>query len=273
VLVAGGVLFIGGSILANWLIDSDAEALLKNGPFGRDHGQVGLLDSLLGDDQRFAHLQDPQVAYTQLLGILGKPVIQVTRLAAWRKQAAPAQRALMQGIEAERQASAPDNRWSCVNPALQAFEDDDWVLTIHSSLLAMFRGEHDFQLFAEEQLGVLPRTGAFNVERVERRGIDNPKLSALPLDEGAVLYVLPRQFPQMQLSPLQRHHNSVTQRLKVSAQFHLGQAGSSTHALVLPQPTPKRWQAYNPAFRNRPAQNAQPDDVPYWQIEISEFKA
>ena len=272
VLIAGGVLFIGGSLLANWLIDSDAEALLKNGPFGRDHGQVRLLDSLLGDDQRFTHLQDPQVAYTQLLGILGKPVIQVTRLAAWRTQAPPAHRALMQVIEAERQASAPDNRWSCPNPALQSFEDEDWVLTVHSPLLAMFRGEHDFQLFAEEQLAVLPRTGVFNVERVERRGIDSPKLSALALDEGTVLYVLSRQFPAMQLTPLQRYHSSVTQRLKVSAQFHLGQEGSSTHALVLPQPTPKRWQAYNPAFRNRPAQNAQPDDVPYWQIEISEFK-
>ncbi|KFX71216.1 hypothetical protein TMS3_0104590 [Pseudomonas taeanensis MS-3] len=273
VLVAGGVLFIGGGILANWLVDSDAEALLKNGPFGRDQGQVGLLDGLLGDDQRFAHLQDPQVAYTQLIGILGKPVIQVSRLADWRAQAAPAQRALMQAIEAERQSSAPDSRWSCANPALQAFENEDWVLTVHSPLLAMFRGEHDFQLFAEEQLGVLPRTGVFNVERVERRGIDTPKLSALALDEGTVLYVLPRQFPQLQLSPLQRHHNSVTQRLKVSAQFHLGQAGSSTDSLVLPQPTPKRWQAYSPAFGNRPAQNAQPDDVPYWQIEISEFKA
>src|SRR5690606_38334457 len=65
VRVAGGVLFIGGGLLANWLIDSDAEALLKNGPFGRDYGQVGLLDSLLGDDQRFVHLQDSQVAYTQ----------------------------------------------------------------------------------------------------------------------------------------------------------------------------------------------------------------
>src|SRR5690606_32096003 len=221
VLVAGGVLFIGGSILANWLIDSDVEALLKNGPFGRDHGQVGLLDSLLGDDQRFAHLQDPQAAYTQLLGILGKPAIRVARLVDWRKQAAPAQRALMQGIEAERQARAPDSRWSCGNPALQAFDDEDWVLTIHSPLLAMFRGEHDFQLFAEEQLGVLPRTGAFNLERVERRGIDKPKLNALSLDEGTVLYILPRQFPQMQLSPLQRHHSSVTQRLKISAQFHL----------------------------------------------------
>lgn len=272
VLVAGGVLFIGGSILANWLIDSDAEALLKNGPFGRDHDQVGLLDSLLGDDQRFTHLQDPQVAYTQLLGILGKPVIQVTCLAARRTQAPPAHRALLQAIEAERHASASDSRWSCANPALQALEDEDWVLTVHSPLLAMFRGEHDFQLFAEEQLAVLPRTGVFNVERVERRGIDSPKLSALALDEGTVLYVLPRQFPSMQLTPLQRHHNSATQRLKVSAQFHLGQEGSSTHALVLPQPTPKRWQAYNPAFRNRPPQKAQPDDVPYWQIEISEFK-
>ncbi len=272
VLVAGGVLFIGGSLLANWLVDSDAEALLKNGPFGRDHGQAGLLDSLLGDDRRFAHLQDPRIAYTQLLGILGKPVLRVARLADWYEQAPPAQRALMREVEAERQANAPDSRWSCVDPARQPFADDDWVLTIHSPLLAMFRGEHDFQLFAEEQLAVLPHTGAFNVERVERRGVDAAKLSALPLDESSVLYILPHQFPRLQLSPLQRHRNTVTRRFKVSAQFHLGQEGDGTQTLVLPQPTPKRWQAYEPAFRNRPAAKAQPDDVPYWQIEISEFK-
>lgn len=273
VLVAGGVLFIGGSVLANWLVDSDAEALLKNGPFGRDHGQVGLLDNLLGEDQRFAHLQDPQVAYTQLLGILGKPTIQAMRLAAWRTQATPAQRRQLQAVETARQASVIDRRWGDVNPALQAFDDDDWVLTLHSPLLAMFGGERDVQLFAEEQLAVLPRTGAFNVERVERRAIDTPKLTAWPLDEGTVLYVLPRQFPPMQLSSLQRHQYSVTHRLRISAQFHLGQEDSSTHALVLPQPTPKRWQAYTPAFRRRPPYTAQPDDVPYWQIEISEFKA
>jgi hypothetical protein len=173
---------------------------------------------------------------------------------------------------AERQANAPDSYWSCADPARQPFADDDWVLTIHSPLLAMFRGEHDFQLFAEEQLAVLPHTGAFNVEHVERRGVDAAKLSALPLDESSVLYILPHQFPRLQLSPLQRHHNTVTRRFKVSAQFHLCQEGDSTQTLVLPQPTPKRWQAYEPAFRNRPTAKAQPDDVPYWQIEISEFK-
>jgi len=273
VLVAGGVLFIGGSVLANWLVDSDAEALLKNGPFGRDRGQVGLLDNLLGEDPRFAHLQDPQVAYTQLLGILGKPTIQAMRLADWRTQATPAQRRRLQAVETARQARAPERRWGDANPALQAFDDQDWVVTLHSPLLAMFGGAHDVQLFAEEQLAVLPRTGAFNVERVERRGIDTAKLTALSLDEGTVLYILPRQFPQMQLSPRQRHQHSVTHRLRISAQFHLGQEGSSTHALVLPQPTPKRWQAYTPACRSRPPHTAQPDDIPYWQIEISEFKA
>ena len=54
VLVAGAVLFIGGSILAGWLVDSDIEALIKNGPFGKDHGQTGMLDRVFGEDQRFA---------------------------------------------------------------------------------------------------------------------------------------------------------------------------------------------------------------------------
>ena len=61
VLIAGATLFIGGSILAGWLVDSDVEALMKNGPFGKDHGQTSVIDRLFGDDQRFAHLNDPHI--------------------------------------------------------------------------------------------------------------------------------------------------------------------------------------------------------------------
>jgi hypothetical protein len=69
--------------LAGWLVDSDIEALLKNGPFGQQHGQTSMLDNLLGDDSRFAHLKNPDVAYQQLIGILGRPVIQANRLGTW----------------------------------------------------------------------------------------------------------------------------------------------------------------------------------------------
>ena len=271
VLVVGGVLFIGGSVLASWLVDSDIEALLKNGPFGCHHGQVGLLDELLGEDKRFVHLHNPHTAYTQFIGILGKPVVRVARLADWREQAAPAQLDLIQSIENERRVSTQNSLGSCVNPALQAFDDNDWVLTLHSPLLAMFGGERDFQLFAEEQLSVLPLSGAFNVERVERRGIDAPKLSALALDESTALYILSCQFGKPQLTPLQRHQARVVQRLKVTAQFHLRQSDNSNDALVLPQPSPKQWQVYTPAFRSPPSPNTPSGEAPYWQVETFEF--
>ena len=84
-LLAGAVLAIGGTVVANLLTDSDAETIVKKGPFGRQFAEAGLLDSLMGQDQRFAHLKDPQTAYRQLLGVLGHPRVFVHRLEDWRK--------------------------------------------------------------------------------------------------------------------------------------------------------------------------------------------
>ena len=84
-LLAGAVLAIGGTVVANLLTDSDAETIVKKGPFGRQFAEAGLLDSLMGQDQRFVHLKDPQTAYRQLLGVLGHPRVFVHRLEDWRK--------------------------------------------------------------------------------------------------------------------------------------------------------------------------------------------
>lgn len=269
VLVAGAVLFIGGSILAGWLVDSDVEALMKNGPFGNDHGQTGLLDSLLGDDQRFAHLSDPHVAYQQLLGILGRPMIQVSRLGEWLDQVPPTVRA---GIGSINQQRAPLNSaLECRRASAQPFERDDWAIRIHSPLLGMFDAQN-FQFYAREELGVLPFSGAFNAERTERRSIGEAKLAAHPLDDGSVLYILPKQFPVVTLTPLQRHAQQVTQRLKVFGQFRLAKDDDQSDQLVLPQPSPKIWQPYQPVFAQPPALNARADAAPYWQIETVEFK-
>ena len=51
-LLAGAVLAIGGTVVANLLTDSDAETIVKKGPFGRQFAEAGLLDSLMGQDQR-----------------------------------------------------------------------------------------------------------------------------------------------------------------------------------------------------------------------------
>lgn len=147
------------------------------------------------------------------------------------------------------------------------------MVTVHSPLLAMFQREQDFQLHAVEQLAVLPLTGVFNVERVEPRPIGEAKVSAMPLDDASVLYVLPKQYPVLQLTPLQRRGSQVTQRLKVFAQFHLGTPTNLKQYVVLPQSSPKRWLPYNASYRQLPQQQAQPGEVPYWQIEVAEFKA
>lgn len=268
VLVAGAVLFIGGSIVAGWLIDSDIEALLKNGPFGKQHGEAGLIDSLLGDDQRFAHLANPQNAYTQLLGILGKPVVRVERLADWSRSAPEYQQMKVRQIGAQR-SMLPN---ACQPTNEMPFDEEDWAVTVHSPLLSMFGPGAEFRLHAVEQMRSLSLTGAFNAERVNQSVIDDAKLAALPLNDSTVLYVLPRKFPALALTPLQRHYNKVTQGLKVMAQFHIKPEENTAQSLVLPQPSPKRWQPYSDAFLRTPAQNAKPEEVPYWLIETTEFK-
>jgi hypothetical protein len=269
VLVAGAVLFIGGSLLAGWLVDSDIEALMKSGPFGKDRGQTGMLDALLGEDQRFAHLNDPKVAYQQLIGILGKPVIQVSRLGDWLDQAPPSVSA---GIVQINQQRNPVNALlECRRTSAQPFTQDDWVVRIHSPLLSLFNAQ-DFQLYAREDLAILPLSGAFNAQRVDRRAIDEAKLTAQPLDDGSILYILPKQFPVVTLTPLQRYGQQVTQRLKVFGQFRLTKGSSQTDELILPQPSPKTWQPYQVSFAKPPALNTKADDELYWQIETVEFK-
>ncbi|WP_373184768.1 hypothetical protein [Halopseudomonas sp.] len=268
VLAAGAILCIGGSIVAGWLIDSDIEALLKNGPFGRQHGEAGLIDSVLGDDQRFAHLANPQNAYTQLLGILGKPVIRVERFSDWSRSAPEYQQKQVKQIGAHR-SMLPNN---CQPTNTIPFDEEDWAVTLHSPLLSMLGTGAEFRLHAIEEMRSLSLTGAFNAERVNQRVIDDAKLAALPLNDSMVLYVLPRKFPVLTMTPLQRHYNKVTQSLKVMAQFHIDPEENTGKLLVVPQPSPKRWQPYSTAFLHTPAQNAKSEEVPYWLIETTEFK-
>ncbi|OCX12197.1 hypothetical protein BBI09_20595 [Stutzerimonas xanthomarina] len=269
VLVAGAVLFIGGSILAGWLVDSDVEALVKNGPFGKDYNQANLIDRVFGEDQRFAHLSDPKVAYQQLIGILGRPVIQVSRLDEWLEQVPPGVRAGIGSIN--RQRPPLNSTLECRRISAQPFERDDWAVRIHSPLLGLFDAQH-FQFYAREELGVLGLKQGFNAERTDRRPISEAKLTAQPLDDGSVLYILPKQFPVVELTPLQRYAQQVTQRLKVFGQFRLTKEADRSDELVLPQPSPKTWQPYQVAFARPPALNTRADEAPYWKIETLEFK-
>ncbi|MGA4816304.1 hypothetical protein ACPA9J_19485 [Pseudomonas aeruginosa] len=91
----------------------------------------------MGQDQRFAHLKDPQTAYRQLLGVLGHPRVFVHRLEDWRKLAPAAHRSVLQEAERGRQAVSR-TALSCIDPKLQALEANDWAVVLSSPLLAMF---------------------------------------------------------------------------------------------------------------------------------------
>lgn len=272
-LLAGAALAIGGTVVANLLTDSDAETIVKKGPFGRQFAEAGLLDSLMGQDQRFVHLKDPQTAYRQLLGVLGHPRVFVHRLEDWRKLAPAAHRSVLQEAERGRQAVGR-TALSCIDPKLQALEANDWAVVLSSPLLAMFEnGQKAFRLVAQEFLSSLPIDPGtlLGVKRYHRVPAGPAKLEALPLDAASVLYVLPASLPVPQLSPRDRHRVRMTQGLKISAQFELN-ADQPEERLVLPQPSPKSWSAFTSANRHLPPDDLGPHAAPpYWLIENSEF--
>ena len=267
VLLISGLIFIGGNLLASWLTDTDLEALAKHGPFGKEHPE--------SDDARFGHLRDPWNAYTQLLGVLGKPIIQVAPLSEWRKNASLKHRAVLHQVESER-LSLPSG---CQPTQMQPLEDGDWVMTLQSPLLPMFQGGRDFIFLPEEQIQALPRSDAAKIQPLHRKAINDFKLNAFSLDDSTLIYVLPRQFPPMPLSSRERYHYSIAQRVVIRAQFHLSQPensaprGKPSKTLVLPQPSPKRWQAWQETYRRQPTPTILSNDTPYWLIETTEFKA
>ena len=269
-LVVGMALTIGGTIAANLLTDSDMEIVVKKGPFGLQFAEAGVLDQALGKGQRFNHLKDPQIAYQQLLGIIGKPQIFVQRLADWRKKAPAAHIKALQQADSDR-APLTDSGQQCVMPGKQTLVDQDWAIVLSSPLLSMFENDQQFQLIAQEFQSSLRINVAFDIKRYDRIPVAAPKLAALSLDATSVLYVLPASLPVAQLSPLDRYSVRVTQGLKVSAQFELS-ADQASERLVLPQPSPKSWSAFTSANRRLPPDNLLPDAAPpYWQIEITEF--
>ncbi|KAE9641696.1 hypothetical protein EJA70_21285 [Pseudomonas sp. PB103] len=269
VLAVGMILTIGATIAANLLTDTDIEIVIKKGPFGLQFAETGILDKALGNGQRFANLKDPEIAYKQLLGIIGKPQIFVQRLADWRKKAPTSHLKALQQAENYRNP-LPNSGTQCVMPGRQALAEHDWAIVLSSPLLSMFENDQKFQLIAQEFQSQLRISGSFDVKRYNRVPAAPPKLAGLLLDSTSVLYVLPSALPIVQLSPLDRHRVRVTQGLKVSAQFELN-SDHATDRLVLPQPSPKNWTAFTEANRRLPSDDPRSDAPPYWQIETTEF--
>lgn len=246
------------------------EIVVKKGPFGVQFAEAGMLDKVLGSGQRFASLKDANIAYQQLLGIIGKPQIFVQRLADWRKKAPANHLKALQQADKNRDP-LPNSELQCTVPGKQPLNEHDWAIVLSSPLLSMFENNQKFQLIAQEFQSQLRISGSFDVKRYHRVPAAPPKVAALSLDATSVLYVLPSALPVIQLSSLDRYSVRVTQGLKVSAQFELN-SDSETERLILPQPSPKTWSAFTAANRRLPADDLQPDAAPpYWQIEISEF--
>jgi hypothetical protein len=241
VLGAGILLLLGGAVAAALLVDGAIEQAIKHGPFGKE--------------QRLAHMNDPRVAYQQLLGAIGQPRVRIERLENWQKSATAEDQAKLQAAEAQGNSD--------LDPL-------DWVIELQSGLLSQYPRNHGFILLASELK--LERGHHSGWQRRPPKIIPREKLGAVVLDGGRALYVLPYQH-QPAFNPLAASQYA----LKVRAQFRLShqacRAGDPFPAyddLILPQPSPRQWAAFNPALL--PKEDEVMDDVPYWLIEQSDYR-
>ncbi len=241
VLGAGIVLLLGGAIAAVLLADGAIEQAIKHGPFGKE--------------QPLAHMNDPWVAYQQLLGAIGQPRVRIERLENWQKSASVEDQVKLQVAEAQDRSD--------LDPL-------DWVIELQSGLLSQYPSDQGFILRASE----LKRERGHHSgwQRRPAKVISREKLGAVVLDGSRVLYVLPHQH-RPAFSPLAASQYA----LKVRAQFRLGhqscRAGDPFPAyddLILPQPSPRQWAAFSPALL--PKEDDVMDDVPYWLIDQSDYR-
>jgi hypothetical protein len=240
VLGVGIVLLLGGAVAAALLADGAIEQAIKHGPFGKE--------------QRLAHMNDPRVAYQQLLGAIGQPRVRIARLGNWQKSASAEDQAKLQAEAAQGNSD---------------LDPMDWVVELQSGLLSQYPSGQGFILLASELK--LERGHHSGWQRRPAKVISQEKLGAVVLDGSRVLYVLTYQH-QPAFSPLAASQYA----LKVRAQFRLShqacRAGDPFPAyddLILPQPSPRQWAAFNPALL--PKDDEVMDDVPYWLIEQSDY--
>jgi hypothetical protein len=241
VLGAGIVLLLGGAVAAALLVDGAIEQAIKHGPFGKE--------------RRLPHMNDPRVAYQQLLGAIGQPQVRIERLENWQKRAPTEDQAKLRASETQGNSD--------LDPL-------DWVVELQSGLLSQYPSNHGFTLRASELK--LERGHHSGWQRRPPKVISQEKLGAVVLNGGRVLYVLPHQH-RPAFNPLATSQYA----LKVRAQFRLShqacRAGDPFPAyddLILPQPSPRQWTAFNPVLL--PKEEEVMDDVPYWLIEQSDYR-
>ena len=244
VLVAGVGLFLGGLLAAALLADGPAEQAIKHGPFGTK--------------QRLPQMNDPRLAYQQLLGALAQPQIQIAHLSDWFASAAKADRQTLQEVAAQQRVK---------------LEPQDWVVGLQSTLLSQYPAGQGFTLRAWERRADRTHSSGWNYHRPARE-IRQQKLGPLILDGTRMLFVLPRQY-----APEQDRQNALygfRYALRVCAQFRLNEhqcLASDTDGyreLVLPQPAPRSWKPYIPS--PAPQAHQTEEDIPYWRIEQSDYR-
>lgn len=241
VLGAGIVLLLGGAVAAALLVDGAIEQAIKHAPFGKE--------------QRLAHMNDPKVAYQQLLGAIGQPRVRIERLENWQKSASAEDQAKLRVAEAQ---------------GSRDLDPLDWVVELQSGLLSQYPSDQGFTLRASEL--ELARGHHSGWQRRPPKDIPQEKLGAVVLNGGRVLYVLPHHH-----RPAFNSLATSQYALKVRAQFRLGhqacRAGDPFPAyddLILPQPSPRQWAAFNPALL--PREDEVMDDLPYWLIDQSDYR-
>ncbi|AMR65687.1 hypothetical protein [Aquipseudomonas alcaligenes] len=244
VLAAGLGLFIGGLVAAALLADGPAEQAVKHGPFG--------------SKQRLPQMNDPRLAYQQLLGALAQPQIQIASLSGWFANAAKADRQALQEAAAQLRVK---------------LDPQDWIVELQSPLLSQYPAGQDFTLRAWERRADRTNSTAWNYHRPARE-IRQQKLGPLILDGTRMLFVLPRQY-----SPEQDRQNvfyGFRYALRVCAQVRLSEHqclasdADGYKELVLPQPAPRSWTPY--VSGPVPQSHQTEGDTPYWRIEQSDYQ-
>lgn len=264
-LLVGAALTIGALVAASLLADSDLEVIVRHGPFGVQFDPAESPDSVT-----FPHLKLPHAAYQQLVGALGRPKVNLFRLSEWRQNAPSNQLKLVMDADRLREI-VTDTRLRTIKPDKQPLVDDDWVVILSSPLISMFTNHPRPQMFGQEFQSTLGTNYAFAARQYRRLPTPTPKISAIPVDASSLLYIVPAAYKRPMLSLRDRHNVNMTVGLRISTQIEL-RTSPDGPALILPQPSPKQWKAFDTTHRRVPSDTALVDTPPlYWQVETLEF--
>ncbi|MBK5375814.1 hypothetical protein JFT81_14340 [Pseudomonas sp. TH43] len=244
ILGIGVALFVAGLVGSVLLANSPVEQVVKQGPFG--------------DSDRLEHLNDPLIAYQQLLGILGAPRLKIHRLQQWQKESSKDDR--------EKLILSAKNNNISLTP-------NDWTVELQTPLLSHFETGLRFTIKAKETVRTRQHFSGWN--HLPSIDIQKEKLGGIILDGTRILYILASQNNVIAEDDSSRNLRACEYKLKVYGQFELGPFQCNVgdpfpeyRNIALPQPRPSAWVPFPGSM---PAENDGTEDVPYWLIEQRDF--